>query len=430
MMRYALTIFILWFLCPAAYPQNAFKLYFNEIRANDSGTDDGEFIELIGPAGTDLAGFQIIHYNGSDASDGGIWTHTIGAFTIPDDGIIDNDGTALGFYVLGATSVTNVDESDNWTNDRLQNGPDGLVLYDNLGNILDAFAWEGAGDMAIDDPGTLTTEGSTSADNYLHVALDDDAGDNSLQAPNDVLGDSGSGWTLAVATPGALNGNQISGDISLPVQLSSFTARAGDRKVILEWITQSEKDNVGFELLRSDKKDGDYQIIASYINNDKLRGQLNSNSSHLYTFTDALVVNGHIYWYQLADVDLSGKKNYHGPVAATPRTEGGEVINQGLGDLPGAFALYPNFPNPFNPSTRLNFDVPQLSQSDFEVSIVIYNALGQTVRSLYRGNLAPGKYEMEWHGRDENGFALPGGVYFAMMQADVYRKVVKMVLIR
>lgn len=183
------------------------QVRINEIRADDASTDDIEFIELIGVAGTDITGYQIYHVNGSGDSE--IFTHTIGSFTIPDDGITDDDSNSLGFYVLGTGSFsTGTDES---SSSSLQNGPDGIILYNASGDVIDAVAWDDAGDISND----ISTTGSPSADNYLHVTSDDDSGDNSLQAPDNVVGDDGSGWTLATATIGALNDGQTSGSVIL-----------------------------------------------------------------------------------------------------------------------------------------------------------------------------------------------------------------------
>ena len=97
-MRLIVTIILM--LAVSAFAQNSFMLYINEVRANDASTDDIEFIELIGPAGTVLTNFQIVHYNGAYGVDGPLWTHTIGTFTLPNDGIVDaldddndNDGS-------------------------------------------------------------------------------------------------------------------------------------------------------------------------------------------------------------------------------------------------------------------------------------------------------------------------------------------------
>ncbi len=211
------------------------QVRINEIRADDASSDDIEFIELIGVVGTDITGYQIYHVNGSGDSE--IFTHTIGSFTIPDDGITDDDSNSLGFYVLGTGSFsTGIDES---TANSLQNGPDGIILYNASGDVVDAVAWQGVGDISTD----ITTTGSSSVDNYLHVTSDDDSGDNSLQAPNNVVGDDGSGWTLASATIGSINGGQTSGSIILESSIksepanhaSSFTSSGSINSVDLSW---------------------------------------------------------------------------------------------------------------------------------------------------------------------------------------------------
>ena len=146
-MQYSLSfIFVLLFTI-SCLSQNAYEVYFNEIRANDSGLDNREFIELIGPAGTDLTNFKIAHYDGAQDSDGEVWTITIGNFVIPYDGITDSTGKNLGFYIIGDNHVPNVDESTGWTNNMLLNDNGGLVLYDDSNNIIDAVAWESAGDL-------------------------------------------------------------------------------------------------------------------------------------------------------------------------------------------------------------------------------------------------------------------------------------------
>lgn len=218
------------------------QVHINEIRSDDSGTDDIEFIELVGLSGTNLTDYQLKFYNGSSTVDGAVWTHTIGTFTIPDDGITDSGSNSIGFYVLSLNDsvLANTDET---ISDELQNGPDGLILFNAEGNIIDAVAWDGAGDLTDDDPGTVTTSGVTSADNYLHVTANDDSGDNSLQAPDDVIGDDGSGWTIATSTIGSINSGQTSGSVVLEASVkaepanhvTSFTATGEVNSISLSW---------------------------------------------------------------------------------------------------------------------------------------------------------------------------------------------------
>jgi len=194
----------------------------NEVHA-DAGSDN-EFIELIAPAGTDLTGYKITHYNGSETQDSDIFSHTIGSFTVLDDGETDENGTALGYYVVKKSAGTVANSDADWGSSSLQGGPDGLILYNASDAILDAVAWDtGGGDMKTDDPGTVTTSGDTAADNYLAV-IGDDGTTTSRQAPDAVRSDDGTGWTLATATPGAINDGQTSGSIVLQAANPSYVA--------------------------------------------------------------------------------------------------------------------------------------------------------------------------------------------------------------
>ncbi|RMD87901.1 MAG: hypothetical protein D6813_12920 [Calditrichaeota bacterium] len=426
---YATILLTLLLFVTALLGQNAYGVYINEIRANDNVVDNIELVELIGPAGTDLSGFKIEHRNGNADNDGPVWTHTISSFVIPDDGVTDNQGTALGFYVV-AQQNSSVPNTDATLPGLLQNGPDdGLILYDDLGNIIDAVAWGGEGDLTVDDPGTVTTIGSPSANNYLHITINDDESDNSLQAPNNVVDDDGSGWKLDAATPGAINFNQTGGDLSLPVTLSSFTAIAGNGQITLRWVTESETGNLGFVLCRNTERDGEYSLISSYESNPALQGQYNFSNRHVYTFTDRMVVNGVTYWYKLADVDVNGRYTYHQPVHATPQATDSEIITTG-DNLPADFYLYPNYPNPFNPNTTIKFYIPAGEDEASPVSLVVFNVLGEQVKTLYQGTRAPGQYEVRWDGLDEFGRVVPGGVYYALLKMNELQRTIKMVFLK
>ena len=194
------------------------KPMFNEVQANGNGADTNDFIEIIGPKDLDMTGYRITHYNGSETDDGGLWTYTFPAITVPDDGITDSGGNALGFVVVSQNSnnVANTDLQLPGTS--LQAGPDGLVLYDDTGAILDAVVYlASAGDthdIGVDDPGppTVSTNVPPGSKTYLHNVGTDASTDNCPQAPNNVLMATGT-WYSALATPGALNAQQQSGSI-------------------------------------------------------------------------------------------------------------------------------------------------------------------------------------------------------------------------
>ena len=81
--------------------------------------------------------------------------------------------------------------------------------------------------------------------------------------------------------------------------------------------------------------------------------------------------------------------------------------------LPDAFLLEQNYPNPFNPATRIAFALPQ----NADVSLGIYNLLGQEIRRLVHDNRAAGVHVVEWDGRNGSGAAVASGVYLYRLQA-------------
>ncbi len=190
------------------------KPMFNEVQADGNGADTNEFIEIIGPAGMNLAGYRIEHRNGADTTDGAVWTFTFPAFTLPDDGVVDSGSNPLGFAVVSQNS-NYVANTDFILPGGLLNAGDGLILYDDTGTILDAVVWLGdTFDIGVDDPSTVSTNVPPGSKNYLHIVGTDSSTDTCPQAPNNVLMATGT-WYNALATPGAINAQQTSGDLIL-----------------------------------------------------------------------------------------------------------------------------------------------------------------------------------------------------------------------
>ena len=95
--------------------------------------------------------------------------------------------------------------------------------------------------------------------------------------------------------------------------------------------------------------------------------------------------------------------------------------------LPRAFTFFQNFPNPFNPSTTLSFELGRESC----VSLSIYDVRGSLVRELVSGErLRPGRYRFVWHGEDERGMTVPSGIYFSRLVAGEESVTRKMVLLK
>lgn len=90
------------------------------------------------------------------------------------------------------------------------------------------------------------------------------------------------------------------------------------------------------------------------------------------------------------------------------------------------FELYPNYPNPFNPSTKIKYGLPKISR----VKLTIYNVLGQHVRVFDEGLKPSGFHEMIWDGKDSRGVLVGSGVYFCRFEAGEFAEVKKMLLVR
>ncbi|MEW6752667.1 MAG: FlgD immunoglobulin-like domain containing protein [Candidatus Latescibacterota bacterium] len=94
--------------------------------------------------------------------------------------------------------------------------------------------------------------------------------------------------------------------------------------------------------------------------------------------------------------------------------------------LPKVAALYPNFPNPFNPETEIRFDIPTAR----DVELRVYNQLGQTVRTLVDQRLKAGAYRMQWDGTTDSGQKVSSGVYFYSLEAEDFSQIRKMVMVK
>ncbi len=94
--------------------------------------------------------------------------------------------------------------------------------------------------------------------------------------------------------------------------------------------------------------------------------------------------------------------------------------------LPKVAALHQNFPNPFNPSTEIRFDIP----AEGIVKLRIYNQLGQTVRTLADKRMKAGTYRMKWNGTTEAGHDVSSGVYFYSLESGDFSQIRKMTLVK
>ena len=263
----------------------------------------------------------------------------------------------------------------------------------------------------------------TGDNNYILVTVDVNSGadpDHTLglvlvNQQNISLDDNVFNGPASAITKDPFSNLGTAGDYSLPVTLSSFQARAGYGNIELEWTTASEENNAGFYLMRAEDPEGEF----IRLNNELIEGNGNANTSHSYSYTDPEVTPDVTYYYKLYSVD------YNGDVYAYNTLATGTAMM-----LPKSFAIYQNYPNPFNPTTRLKFDVPKQA----EISIEIYNMLGQKIRTLVNNEVyQPGVYDnIIWNAQDDRGNQVANGIYYMVFSARNFdfRQVRKLVFMK
>jgi len=102
------------------------------------------------------------------------------------------------------------------------------------------------------------------------------------------------------------------------------------------------------------------------------------------------------------------------------------VSEQPSRNAPENFVLLPNYPNPFNPDTYIEYALP----SNCQVTLVIYNILGQRIRTLINSHQTAGFKSVRWNGEDDSGNKVSAGVYFYSIKADNFSQTKKMLLLK
>lgn len=191
----------------------------------------------------------------------------------------------------------------------------------------------------------------------------------------------------------------------IPVELTSFTAEVLKDGVVLNWRTATELNNSGFQVERSIDNKTFYQVGF-------VPGYGTTTEPKSYTFTDNTVESG-IYYYRLKQIDLNGTYSYS------------DVVNADVG-LPADYSLKHNYPNPFNPSTTIEFSAPVQAK----VTISVYNLVGELVSEIISGDYTAGTHNVDFNAAD-----LSSGIYFYHIDAigvdgSNYSNVMKMTLLK
>ena len=192
---------------------------------------------------------------------------------------------------------------------------------------------------------------------------------------------------------------------SVPVELTSFNALLNGKDVILNWTTASQLNNKGFEIERK-SRNGNYQSI-SFINGDGTTTEQKS-----YSYTDKELKEGD-YSYRLKQIDFDGTVHFSNELNVSVK-------------IPTEFNISRNYPNPFNPTTTINFALPQKQM----VKLVVYDILGKEIKTLVNSEKEAGNYKVQWNGTNDNGLAVSTGIYIYKISIGNFIKEKKMILMK
>ncbi len=190
----------------------------------------------------------------------------------------------------------------------------------------------------------------------------------------------------------------------MPVKLSSFSSSVKDGEVKLLWLTDTELNNMGFEIERKNIEGKNEWLKLGFV-----IGKGTANTPSNYTFEDKKLSVGK-YQYRLKQIDYNSNFEYH--------NLNGEVS---VG-IPSKFDLSQNYPNPFNPTTKIDFQLPV----DSKVSLIIYDITGREVNVIMNNEFKKADYYTVLF----SGSNMSSGTYFYRIVADKYVMTKKMMLVK
>jgi len=208
-----------------------------------------------------------------------------------------------------------------------------------------------------------------------------------------------SGFGFAVGELGLIM--QYVDSTYIPVELISFQGESIKNKVILSWQTATEINNQGFEIERTDSK---YQI---WKNIGYVQGNGTTTEEHRYSFAEIIDKPAN-YYYRLKQVDYNGTFEYSNIIEV--------IVNSPL-----KYILAQNFPNPFNSSTIITYQIPK----DEFVTLKVYDILGNEVTTLIEEHKKAGYYKMTFSVND-----LSTGIYFYRLRAGKFNSIKKLILLK
>jgi len=238
--------------------------------------------------------------------------------------------------------------------------------------------------------------------------------------------DEGSGTVTADASPNGNNGTLVNGPVqvlsgamgggTVPVELTSFTGSVSGGKVLLTWSTRSETTNYGWEIQRTWEPEA-FEGSASTLPVPSgasgsgshwetigfVAGKGTTTEAQTYTFTSASSSGK----FRLKQTDLDGTVSYS------------QILE--IGEPGTRFKLLGNYPNPFNPSTVIRYQLPVSGP----VSLKVYDVTGRLIQVLADERQEAGDHTATFHAQN-----LASGVYYCRIEAGSFSAVKAMIYVK
>ncbi len=189
--------------------------------------------------------------------------------------------------------------------------------------------------------------------------------------------------------------------VSVPVELTGFSATVNSGIVNLNWQTATETNNSGFNIERKSVEGSEWNTLT-FIN-----GHGTTTEPQSYSYNDENISAGK-YLYRLKQVDFNGTYEYSNEIEV--------LVNP-----PDKFSLNQNYPNPFNPTTAIEFQLPKESF----VTLKVYNILGFEMATLVTEQKPAGVHKINF-----NASELPSGMYIYKISAGSFEQTRKMMLLK
>ena len=163
-------------------------------------------------------------------------------------------------------------------------------------------------------------------------------------------------------------------------------------------------------------EDGKLKVVVANLNSGVIE-----DDDNLY-LNLPIQFNGNDYQVStvsLKDIKIAGADG--NIIRSLSRTESSDIKA-----IPVNFALQQNFPNPFNPSTEIRFDLPE----NDHVTLAVYNMMGQKIKTLASRNMTPGYHSIIWNGTNDSGAKVATGMYFYSINTKNFQSIKKMLFLK